>query len=509
MNTSKDLEDFAERYAAENAQPFMVPDELDLEFYEKPQVFSFSASVAGSVGRPIGEGGDSQTLANGAEPEGDHANGSKDVQGPASNTGPVKYHFPTGWGGYDGGCEASFSGEWDPNFFPALVQKLDKARQAADDKKTADSYISFGGFIWLVRASGAQLGPNKYKYVMESHGVKLYIHSNPKTNIPPVCVRFGFECLARTDLFRAVDTLKDCLAVEGFILKEEKISRVDMQVMLLAPISDFVQAIQTGPRVCTRCRGSFQVFANLKTGKIETFTIHSDNCELCIYDKHRQVMTSDPVYYDTFCKTFLGDEMAEVPKDLTRVEFRFRRVYLRRYGIETFDDLRNSAAALVEIASRDWFRILARDKVRGSENEIPNAPIWERTRAAFEYYFAETRPKTRSRDDLKKYKPLPAPLSAERLVKQALGCLASAASFTLEKVFDAAQLVKYYTEVVAEKAEQTLNKVMEKQIFNQVVRGFTKSKKPDYSTLEEIQDGLAPLGFPEFWAFEGGGWEIV
>lgn len=96
MRNSKELEDFAERYAAENAHPFMVPDELDLEFYEKPQVFSVSASVAGSVGSPIGDGGDSQDLANGAEPEGDHATTPKNVQGPASNTGPVKYHFPTG-----------------------------------------------------------------------------------------------------------------------------------------------------------------------------------------------------------------------------------------------------------------------------------------------------------------------------------------------------------------------------------------------------------------------------
>lgn len=261
MYTSKELEEFAERYAAENSSPFLVPDELDLDFYEDPQAFALLADLASSVGRPTGEGDDSQRVANGTEPKGDRA----DALGPASNTGPVKYHFPTGWGGYDGGCEASFSGEWDPNFFPGLAQKLDRARRAADDGDAAGSYISFGGFVWLVRAAGASVGFYKYKYVMESHGVKLYIHSNPKTNIPPVCVRFGFECLARTDLFRAVDTLKDCLAAEGFILKEEKISRVDMQVMLLAPITDFVQAVQAGPRVCTRCRGTFHIITNLKT----------------------------------------------------------------------------------------------------------------------------------------------------------------------------------------------------------------------------------------------------
>ena len=89
----------------------------------------------------------------------------------------------------------------------------------------------------------------------------------------------------------------------------------------------------------------------------------------------------------------------------------------------------------------------------------------------------------------------------DRLVKQAMGCLSSAASFMLEKVFSASQLVQYYTDVVSQEAEQTLNKVAEKQIYNQIVRGFTRSKKPDYNSLEEIQEGLAPLGYPEFWEF--------
>ena len=243
------------------------------------------------------------------------------------------------------------------------------------------------------------------------------------------------------------------------------------------------------------------MYASLKTGKIETITISSENCELCIYDKHRQVLVSDPVYYDTFCKEFLGDEMDLVPKNLTRVEFRFKRGFLRRYGVDNFDDLQKSAYALVEIASRDWFRILARDKVRGSENEIPDAPIWAHVRAAFEYYFYETDSKNKSMSDLKNNRVVrPAP-SVDRLIKQAMGCLSSAASFMLEKVFSVSQLVEYYTQVVTQEADETLTKVSEKQIYNQIVRGFTRSKSPDYTTLDEIQEGLAPVGFPEFWEF--------
>ncbi|MBR0192562.1 MAG: hypothetical protein IJQ31_10910 [Thermoguttaceae bacterium] len=501
MYTSEQLEDYAERFARENSSPFEVPTEFDLEFSEEPQIFGLSAEVASHAGRPAGPSADSQSIENGTGPEGGRANASPEALAPASNTGLTKYHFPRNWGGYDGGCEASFMGEWDEKQFEKLSERLDHARQAADDGKTALSYVNFGGFIWSVRASGAGIGFFKYKFVLESHGVKLYIHSNPKNSIPPVCVRFGFECLVRTDLFSAVETLRKCLYDEGFKIKEEKISRVDMQVMIPVNISEFVAALQAGPRVCTRCRGGFQMYASLKTGKIETITISSENCELCIYDKHRQVLVSDPVYYDTFCKEFLGDEMALVPKNLTRVEFRFKRGFLRRYGVDNFDDLQKSAYALVEIASRDWFRILARDKVRGSENEIPDAPIWAHVRAAFEYYFYETDSKNKSMSDLKNNRVVrPAP-SVDRLIKQAMGCLSSAASFMLEKVFSVSQLVEYYTQVVTQEADETLTKVSEKQIYNQIVRGFTRSKSPDYTTLDEIQEGLAPVGFPEFWEF--------
>ncbi len=100
--------------------------------------------------------------------------------------------------------------------------------------------------------------------------------------------------------------------------------------------------------------------------RIETVTLRSQNAELCIYDKRAQVYQSDQLYFLTFHEYVMRD--SKMPEHLTRVEFRFRREMLARYGIDTFQQLRESQEALPQVFGRDWFRILERDKVRGYEN---------------------------------------------------------------------------------------------------------------------------------------------
>jgi hypothetical protein len=182
---------------------------------------------------------------------------------PADNMGVVKYQKI--YGGYDGGVEAGFDGVWGKERFFELSEKLSVAKQSADDGDTEKSFIDFGGRLWRVSAKGASSGSGgssapKYKFVLEYHGIKLYIHSNPQGGIQPVRVRFGFHALAQASLWECVKTLHDTLLKEGFTITEEKLSRVDMQVLLERSVSDFVESMK-GDRVVTLCRGKVsQVF---------------------------------------------------------------------------------------------------------------------------------------------------------------------------------------------------------------------------------------------------------
>ncbi len=391
MKSEKELRKLSELYDIENDSPFReeIGDSKKsrqvggvfeaiqgLMTSNEPKAHARNAN-ARSATQP-GEGVDSVNVAN------------LDNNPPATNRGLVKYQcdeFPDGWGGYDGGVEASIKGEWEPARFVDFCQRLDAKKEASENNDVEGSFLEFGGFVWKVRAQGARNGFFVYKWVLESHGVKLYIHSNPKGAIPPVRVRFGFECLARTYLFEAFDTLKDCLKCVGFTWESESLSRVDMQVLVPVALREFVDAMKN--RVVTRCRGKVDIHCNLTTLDVETVCFKSGSMELCIYDKRAQVLQADALYFTTFHNYVIRG--AEMPEYLTRVEFRFRRDALRRYGITSLDDLKKSQRALVQVAGSDWFRILERDKVRGSEREIKSCPLWLYVMRAFAYYFDSNR----------------------------------------------------------------------------------------------------------------------
>ncbi|MBO5437723.1 MAG: hypothetical protein J6A23_08675, partial [Thermoguttaceae bacterium] len=168
------------------------------------------------------------------------------------------------------------------------------------------------------------------------------------------------------------------------------------------------------------------------------------------------------------------------------------------YGITTFEDLRLSQKALPQVFGRDWFRILEREKVRGSENVIKNAPIWDRTLRAFEFYFGHENGGGRSREELREYRPPKSSPGVERLVKQAVGCLASALAVTKEKALDAVEAVEKAAEVLKDYGEELLGKMTVKQIQNEVVRAFTPDNRRKYDCLSEIRLAMVPVAVRDY-----------
>lgn len=415
---------------------------------------------------------------------------------PADNMGPVMYRgqsYPARWGGYDGGVEASIYGTWG-DLFGNFSLALERAKTAADSGDFENMFVEFGGFVWKVSEKGANAGFFKYKWVVESHGVKVYIHSNPRGNCPPVRVRFGFECLARTNLFVAVETLKKALLDVSFDWEYETLSRVDMQVLIPVDIYEFIEAMK-GNCIVTRCRGKCEIVSDCHSMRVQTITFRSSSAELCIYDKKAHLESADSVYYTTFHRWILG---FSDPEFLTRVEFRFRRGMLRRYGISSFDDLRRSQRALPQVFGRDWFRILSRDKVRGSENEISLAPIWQKTLDLFECYFSTYNNNERTDVDLVSTKEKHLPPKAEQVLKQALGCFSSVLAHSGQVYSNVNDLLEVGITYLKNGIDVIFSKVTRKQIINEVVRGFTPEERKFYDCLDEIYQALTPLSVVQY-----------
>ena len=132
-------------------------------------------------------------------------------------------------GGYDGGVEVGFNGEWNAKAFKSLMSKLETARTAAEKEGGDDRFVTIDGLTFSVQAYGGNAGAH-YKYILTGGGMKVYFHQNPQGNIQAVRIRYGFESLCGRDAFAVHAHTLTWLAKLGFKVTKEILSRADMQV---------------------------------------------------------------------------------------------------------------------------------------------------------------------------------------------------------------------------------------------------------------------------------------
>jgi hypothetical protein len=458
--TERNLRTNAEIYDSSLLNSFSLPEE-----YEKfDDLFEYEDSVFRKISDSSRKFPDSAVAESGK------------ISSPAGNTEGVNRICNFVYGGFDGGCEFGFDGKWIMTEFDSLCERLDFCRCASDFLDDERSYIKLCGILWKVSDRGASYGAIKYKYVIIHHGIKIYIHSNPVGKIQPVRVFLGFHALCKVSIFECFDSIVRFLELLGFTSKGEILSRIDCQVLIERSLSDFILAlskVSENDCLITQCRGNLQRYVNLRTRRTETLLLISDSMELIIYDKRSQILKQDKETYELFRRYVLAGN--ELPEYLTRVEFRFRRDCLRRYGINTFNDLRVSIRSLLSIVSYDWFRILDKPKCRDNTHKQLINPLWQEVRDKFDYYFSLENEEQIERDrfDLKKFVPIKDLSRVNQLVKQAGGCLASVAAFSVGRLDTVDDILDFSTHKLREILKDMVEKYRKRRVENEVVKGFS------------------------------------
>ena len=178
---------------------------------------------------------------------GDHGGGPQthggDLDRPSTNRAVTFHGPPTGGqnpdpaedmqlGGYDGGVEVGFQGNWVDWKWVDVQETLEAARLAATE---AEKPVEFElcGRLFLMHVTGARRGV-MYKYYFEGDGVTFLIHSNPQGKIQPVRLRYNAEGLIGRDLFIKHGEVLEILEEFGFFVHKEIVSRADLQVMRVA-----------------------------------------------------------------------------------------------------------------------------------------------------------------------------------------------------------------------------------------------------------------------------------
>jgi hypothetical protein len=193
------------------------------------------------------------------------------LSGAVGNTPPTKHEsrkLGVCLGGYDGGFESGFQGTWNPEIFSHLTERLNSKRIEGEV-----SSIEICGRHFVLRAHGAGGGECVYyRYIIEGGGWRVYFHHEPSAQFQPVRVRFGFECLCGCSLFDVHAEFMAWLRKIGFTVTDEKITRIDMQIMTMRPVAEYVGLVAKGCVVKRAKKGNFHVESN----NMSSFAFGSD-----------------------------------------------------------------------------------------------------------------------------------------------------------------------------------------------------------------------------------------
>lgn len=346
-------------------------------------------------------------------------------------------------GGFDGGAKNCFFGMWGDVPFTTLTVACESGktralsnRQSNPDAELEPEVISLAGRDVIIYPSGSRIGCVYYDYHLCFEGFDVFIHKDktPKNKQPQIWVDYRSESILTYDsLYRAQAILLDFLSALGFTKFEEggeRVSRLDIQVMIDVPVSAFTKLYLADHDV-SKGR-NFKINGKKKCwGKyIETFETGScsKRVQLCVYDKRAEIHkkeNAENAYKYEKTKENIGRAWWDSGKPITRIEFRLGREALNALEVESLEDFRVRERGIVQYLTHHWFRLLEKPKVRGTESEAPVHLLWRRVQKLFEQYFscAEIPP-----EKVKWKEATRLSVDSTALGKQGLGCYSSAAA---------------------------------------------------------------------------------
>jgi hypothetical protein len=397
-------------------------------------------------------------------------------------------------GGYDGGSEVGFIGEWNERKFDDLKLQLEQARMSAEYEHADESYVTVGKFQFRVNAHGAKFGGfTYYKFVLEGAGMKIYLHNNPKGEIQGVRVRYGAECATGRDLFLVHAEFLEWLSFIGFKVTQETVSRADMQTMTFDDFDEYLKLLQNNQFV----QRADKHYTHGDSKRFCSSYTCGTAIELCIYDKRQELHDN----YDEVKLALIVNEClaGEFPDTLTRIEFRLKRDALKYFGVTTMQDLMEKETAIIDFLTFDWFRLLAeeKDSKNGHERQQKLHPLWEKVREQFFKYFPgpveNRKPIERNLRGRREVK-----CTGENLIKQAVGCLATAAALAKGVFETAEEAIDYATEVITEKVTTFFERTRQRAVELGIVRGVESPEARDWH-LDPRQAAEIPDELPEIY----------
>jgi hypothetical protein len=389
---------------------------------------------------------------------------------------PIKPLNSVCMGGYDGGLEVGYFGEWDDSYFQSLIKYLESNRLSDEFKS-----VILNGNEFILSPYGSNSAIH-YRYLLEGQGLQIKIHNKPTEQIQPIRVRFGFESLVGRNFFDVYSEFICFLSSLGFTISKEIISRVDLQVMVNRNINDFLVPILSG--WCVRSFYKFNVYTD-SCGNTSGLS-GGVGIKLRIYNKTQELLDTNNEFKASLLSHYCTGGF--IPTNLTRIEYSVGRDFLNDCCLNTVQDLQELENSLVNYLTYDWFRLLDSKKTVCNASRQSVHKIWQEVQDLFNEYFPGVESDRIFSRSSRKMKGLNC--DSRMLNSQAIGCLCSAIALSHGVFSDKEEAKKYLMKLFDNNSDLIMEKIKQRVDRNRILTGYDPSKVSYDYQHEQISETM-------------------
>lgn len=288
-----------------------------------------------------------------------------------------------------------------------------KEVQTTFNSSVAFSFHSKEYFKWNLQRTGTKL----YPYVLRCGDISLMLSSRDGESTIPNCkIEFG-SISAHNGVFDIYKRLLQWLAVYGFTVRKDIVSRVDLAVDCVG-LCITETHVSNPERWITRAR-KFSIY--FQDWNLTGVMLGKGSIALRVYDKAlelRNDSTKALFFYDLWNLPL--SSASDTP--VTRVEFQFRRDILKEFAIpvNTVKDLQKNLDTVFQYACTKWSRLSDSpvDRKNNNHQRSESSAFWKRVQSAVFNFPAS--PNQRIKKVLSK--------NLKSLRAQARGCLLNVAA---------------------------------------------------------------------------------
>lgn len=278
-----------------------------------------------------------------------------------------------------------------------------------------------GGVTASIAASSTGSGRAWQPHLLRVEGIAIrygaytatYARAGGKTG-PVAFVEIPGLVFLERGVSGAMQLLDEVLTILGIRATKIKATRLDVCADLPGvSVQEFYDVIVRRDYIA-RSGGEFQHFTD-RTGSVTSCRLQTGSTILRIYDKIKELKKQGtlPIKRELMVKNRLGAGC----KAATRVEFQFNLSYMRALKFSNIEELFGGLSHLVQWATMSWFKCSEVIDRRHTERSVVSE-VWLRTLHAFTWWTSHLRERFAE--------PTTILQPPEALIKQAVGCMASA-----------------------------------------------------------------------------------